>query len=492
MIAVHEARHATAARPAGTEVLPRVTTTLAVGFGVVASLAPGLLPRSPLTQAVLTALLVALALAGVSATRALLRRPGPAVAHAPRTVATRTSHRTAAATRAPHRADIRGRDAGAPGTPERRATGTPEVADRGPVLALTACAVLAGCTAAGLWQNTLRTAMDAPPITPAHWLTWALFSTALLTAPALIARAGRRAPRRTAGGALALGIVAAVLVPHGANAVAAPSSPLPYTRSGSPYSAVPWDSLGIQGRRFVADGSADAVRVYVGLDSAPTLDDRVALALRDLHRTGGLARRHLVLAVPTGSGWLDATATRGLETRFGGDVAVVALQYSAAPSWVTFVTGRERAADSARALFTALERELAQLPDPPRLYVYGQSLGAWGGSAVFADAAEQQRRTCAVLWAGPPAGAVHRPGATVLANRSDPVVHWSPRLLWHAPDLTGTRPDAPVPEWQPVLSFLQTAADLLGALDAPAGHGHRYGADQGTAMGGCAPHLAPK
>ncbi|WP_269821873.1 alpha/beta-hydrolase family protein [Nocardia asteroides] len=436
------------ALPERADPLPRVTTTLATGFAVVASLAPGLLPRGPLTQAVLTALLVALAL---GAARAVPNRD--------------------------------------------RTSGDPsEVADRGAVLALTGCAVLVGCAAAWLWQNTLRAAMAAPLITPAHWALWALFSTALLTAPALLVRGVRLAPRRAAVGALALGVATAVLVPlpPGAQAVASPNSPLPYTRSGSAHSTVAWDSLGTQGRRFVADGSADAVRVYIGLDSARTLDDRVTLALRELRRTGGLARRHLVLAVPTGSGWLDAGAAQGMESRFAGDVAVVALQYSAAPSWVTFVTGRERAAESARALFTALERELTALPDPPRLYVYGQSLGAWGGSAVFADDADQRRRTCAVLWAGPPAGAVHRAGATVLANRSDPVVHWSPRLLWHRPDLTATRPDAPVPEWQPVLSFLQTGADLLGALDAPAGHGHRYGTDQGTALGDCAAHLAPK
>ncbi|WP_245650732.1 alpha/beta-hydrolase family protein [Nocardia harenae] len=454
---------ATVEPAAGNPALPRVTTTLAAGFAVVASLAPGLLPRSPLTQAVLTALLVALALGGTTAARAIVSGIGSTA-----------------------------RPEQAPGRPSSRPGTSSEVTDRAPVFVLTAAAVLAGCTAAAGWQNTLRTAMNTTPATPAHWALWATFTAALLATPVLLVRIVRGAPRRAAIGALTLGVAATVLIPlpHDARAVAAPT--LPYTRSGSAHSTVPWDSLGPQGRRFVADGSAEAVRVYIGLDSAPTLDARVTLALRELQRTGGLARRHLVLAVPTGSGWLDARAARGLETRFGGDVAVVAVQYAAAPSWVTFITGRNKAASSARALFTALEQRLASLPDPPRLYLYGQSLGAWGGSAIFADDAEQRRRTCATLWAGPPANAVHRSGATVLANRSDPVVHWSPRLLWHAPDLSTTRPDAPAPEWHPVLSFVQTGADLLGALDAPAGHGHRYGTDQGTAMGDCAPHLAPK
>jgi hypothetical protein len=36
-----------------------------------------------------------------------------------------------------------------------------------------------------------------------------------------------------------------------------------------------------------------------------------------------------------------------------------------------------------------------------------------------------------------------------------------------------------------VVSFLQASTDLLGALNAQPGHGHRYGTDQGTALGTC-------
>ncbi|MGW1621925.1 alpha/beta-hydrolase N-terminal domain-containing protein [Streptomyces sp. NPDC002172] len=67
------------------------------------------------------------------------------------------------------------------------------------------------------------------------------------------------------------------------------------TLSGSPESAAHWDTLGAQGRNFVgtattrADITAftgrpadDPVRVYVGLRSADTLDERAALAVREL------------------------------------------------------------------------------------------------------------------------------------------------------------------------------------------------------------------
>uniref|UniRef100_UPI00059363A6 alpha/beta-hydrolase family protein n=1 Tax=Nocardia vinacea TaxID=96468 RepID=UPI00059363A6 len=244
-------------------------------------------------------------------------------------------------------------------------------------------------------------------------------------------------------------------------------------------------SLGAEGRKFVTGSPAGPIRVYVGLDSAPDLDSRVALAIRELERSGGFERSNIVLAVPTGSGWIDANAVRGFYERFGGDVALVGMQYSYAPSWVTFVFGRDDAVVYARALFDAVQRRIDTLDHKPKLYVYGQSLGALGGSSIFADDADQDRRTCAVLWAGPPAGRAHRAGATVLANSSDPVVHWSPSLLWRAPELRDVRVDAPVPQWLPVISFLQTSADLLAALNAPPGHGHRYGTDQGTAMGTC-------
>lgn len=437
---------------------PRIGTTLAVGAGTLMSLAPGLLPRTPMAQAVLTGLLVALVLGVAGVGRFILRRCGVA------------------------------------GDLSRW---------RMPVLGATAMLIAAATAHAGHWQNRLRAAMGTPAIGPEYWLWCALGATAIAGALYGLAR-GTAWVVRTLGRTrtIAVGVVVAAAlgllgVPSivdwrrgayaSANAAIDPEVPRPVsaTRSGSADSAVSWPSLGAEGRRFVSGEPLGPVRVYVGVQSAPDLDSRVALAVRELERAGGLTHSHVVIAVPTGSGWIDANAIKGLDERFHGDVALVGLQYSYAPSWATFLFGRDAAAESARALFTAVEQRIAGLAVKPHLHVYGQSLGALGGSAIFADAAEQDRRTCSVLWAGPPVGSVHRTGATVLANSSDPVVHWSPSLLWRAPDLSGARVDAPVPGWLPVVSFLQTTADLLAALDAPPGHGHRYGADQGTALPDC-------
>lgn len=427
--------------------------------GTLASLAPGLLPRTPSAQAIVTALLVLIGLGVAGIVRMVLRW-------------TRFGVERLARWRVPVAVAGAGLIGGAMGYAEH-------------------------------WQNSLRNAMGVAGIGPGYWAQWLAWTVPMVAVVVGVARGVRWVVRRlgrarSIAAGVALGVAAQlVVVPtmvewrRAAYAAAdsfvdpelvQPDSP---TRSGSPVSMASWPSLGAQGRRFVAGTPARAVRVYVGLNSAAGLEARVALAVRELERTGGFERRNLVVTVPTGSGWIDSDAAKGLDARFGGDVALVGLQYSDAPSWVTFVFGRNAAEESARALFRAVEQRISTLPDPPKLYIYGQSLGALGGSAVFTDDADLDRRTCGALWAGPPGGQVRHGRAAVLANASDPVVHWAPSLLWRAPDLTGTRPDAPVPPWFPVVSFLQTSADLLSALDAPAGHGHRYGVDQGTVLPGC-------
>lgn len=394
-----------------------------------------------------------------------------------------------------------GSRAGAPGRVAHRVVSGPAEQSgvlRQVVLAVAIAAVMVAAVHAAEWQNTVRDAMGVARTGPEYWPLWAAGSVVLtVTLVAAGSGIGRVLRRIGWSRGLVMAVVAGLPVAllggpgiagaSGQNADPNLVQPAAVTRSGSAESLVSWSSLGREGQRFVTDGPPGAVRVYVGLRSAPDPAARAALAVRELDRTGGFDRSHLVVAVPTGSGWVDARALRGFGERFGGDVAVVALQYSDLPSWATFILGRGSAAASARALFTAIEDHTATLPDPPRLHLYGQSLGALGGSAVFAGAAEQNRRVCSVLWAGRPGGGGAEPGArtAVLANTSDPVVHWSLDLLWRPPDLTGTRRDAPSPGWVPVASFVQTTADLLGALGAPPGHGHRYGTDQGTAMPGC-------
>src|SRR4051795_7859615 len=193
-----------------------------------------------------------------------------------------------------------------------------------------------------------------------------------------------------------------------------PSAP---ERSGSPGSLVPWDDLGLQGRNFVGTGptpeqlrafsgrpAREPVRAYVGLASGSDVADRAALAVRELQRAGGFDRAVLAVVTTTGTGWVDPAASNSLEYEWNGDTAMVGMQYSYLPSWMSFLVDQVKARDAGRALFDAVYGAWSQLPPTsrPQLYVFGESLGTFGGEAAFSGLADIQNRTDGVLWAGPP------------------------------------------------------------------------------------------
>jgi hypothetical protein len=224
-----------------------------------------------------------------------------------------------------------------------------------------------------------------------------------------------------------------------------------------------------------------AVRAYVGVDEAGGPGGRSRLAVRRLAARGGFARGNLVIAFPTGSGWVDPVGVRAVERRFGGDVATVAVQSTYLPSWAALMVARRDNEDGARALVRAVANRLAAMPpgDRPRLYLLGQSLGVLAATAVPAGSAAAQL-VCGATWTGPPGGEVpDLPGSVVVANVDDPVVSWQRSLLWRRPA------SYPGRVWLPGLTYLATGIDSIGALGAPAGHGHRYGPDQGRLLPDC-------
>jgi len=189
------------------------------------------------------------------------------------------------------------------------------------------------------------------------------------------------------------------------------------------------------------------VRAYVAHAAAADDAGRAALAVETLRRAGGLERGTVLVAVPTGSGWVDGAAVTALEQRLGGDVATVAVQYAERPSWVEFVLGGDAADRSAAAVVAAVRAALP--PDGPRLLLFGESLGA-------AAALPLAPQVDGCLLAGRPGSADDAPtGCAELRNADDPVVRWSTRL-------------------DPV-TFWQVTASLLIAQDAGPDHGHRYG-----------------
>jgi uncharacterized membrane protein len=317
-----------------------------------------------------------------------------------------------------------------------------------------------------------------------------------------------------------------------ADGVEPPASPL---RSGGPGSLVSWASLGRQGRSIAGTGPSAAeiaaftgapatepIRAYAGTVSAEDVEDRAELAVADLERAGGFDRANLLVATTTGSGWLDAGAVDSFEYLTGGDSAMVAMQYSYLPSWLSYLVDQKKAREAGRELFDAVyDRWSKRAPaERPRLFVFGLSLGSFGGETAFSGEYDLRNRTAGALFAGPPnfntlyreftdgrdpgtseVEPVYRDGRTVrftndvaagvapttapwdgtrvlyLQHPSDPIVWWSPRLIWDRPDWLGEPHGRDVLDamiWLPLVTFWQVTADLPLATGVPDGHGHTY------------------
>jgi len=92
--------------------------------------------------------------------------------------------------------------------------------------------------------------------------------------------------------------------------------------AAAPGSGVAWETLSRQGRRNVATAvrpeqiekvmgepaAAEPIRVFVGLESAPTEAERVALAMAELERTGAFDRELLMVISPTGTEYVNYVA----------------------------------------------------------------------------------------------------------------------------------------------------------------------------------------
>jgi len=307
--------------------------------------------------------------------------------------------------------------------------------------------------------------------------------------------------------------------------------------TGSAASLIAWKDLGRQGRRFVASAPSAAelggeagepahtpVRVYVGLNSGETVEERSALALAELIRVGGFDRSILVIITPTGTGWVDPAAISSLEGLHRGDVASVAVQYSYLPSWLSLLAQPESGADSARALFERVYAHWRGLPRDrrPRLYLHGLSLGALNSerSVDVWDIVGDPLH--GAVWSGPPFRSPtwqwvtrnrnpdspawlprFRDGSVIrFANQqgdlddfdaewgplrivylqyaSDPVTFFGPGATYREPEwLSGERgPDvSPRLRWFPIVTMLQLAVDIAAADNAPGGYGHSYAAE---------------
>lgn len=312
-----------------------------------------------------------------------------------------------------------------------------------------------------------------------------------------------------------------------------PSDPL---STGSSASLVEWSQMGNRGREFIATAPSreqiarlhgtnamDPIRVYVGLGAADTHEERAEIALQELLRVGAFDRGTLVVASPTGTGWMDPGANDTLEMLLGGDVATVAVQFSYLTSALALYVHPQRGLDQSKALFDKVYNHWSSLPRErrPRLYVFGLSQGAfnsqstlplldmlgdpingalWVGSPFLSpnwQIMRDRRRPDSHAWRpqfgnGSLARSMNQDGGLEEATNdwgpirliflqyaSDPIVVFSMDSFIRKPDWLDdprARDVSPDLVWVPFVTMLQTALDMMLALQVE-GYGHYYVAE---------------
>ncbi|MGM7671162.1 alpha/beta-hydrolase family protein [Microbacterium sp. A93] len=315
--------------------------------------------------------------------------------------------------------------------------------------------------------------------------------------------------------------------------------PLEPERSGSKASYEPWSTLGAKGQAVVSDGpravdiegatgrpALTPIRAYAGWQEGRDLEATAAAVVAELRRTGGFEREVLLVQTTTGTGWLQEWSASSVEFLTGGNCALATMQYTYLPSGIAFVADRTTPVLAASTLLSAVEAELDTLPPGrrPKLLVGGESLGALGGTAAFDGLEDMIRRVDGAVWSGLPRfagfwtslapfrrrgtpeiapvvdegrhvrfatkpedlvtdftgvpfGPWYGPRIVVAQHASDPVVWWSPELMWRKPDWAKENAGLDVSRtlrWLPWVTFWQVASDMPQSVSVPGGHGHRY------------------
>ena len=422
---------------------------------------------------------------------------------------------------------------------------------------------------AAQWQNSIRELMRLEPVDTAHPLEVGLIALVVfavlmalarlfrLTFHFVAIRVNRFLPRRVSNvisgvAAVALfwsvisGVLFRVSLPVADSIFQAydqliepearqPTDPI---KTGSSASLLAWKELGRWGRQFISSGptredisafterpAREPIRVYVGLRSGETLENRAKLALEELKRVGGFERSVLIVVTPTGTGWVDPAALDSVEYLHDGSVTSVALQYSYLASWLSLLVEPGYGADAARALFKEIYGYWTTLPKDarPRLYLFGLSLGAMNSERSFDLFEVLGDPLDGALWSGPPYSSSlwrsltdrRNPGSPAWLPRfrdgsfvrfmnqhgeyadqtsrlrigwgpmrvvylqyaSDPVTFYDYRSLYREPDwmFPPRGPDvSPELRWYPAVTFLQLTLDVPMATSAPIGYGHVF------------------
>jgi uncharacterized membrane protein len=317
------------------------------------------------------------------------------------------------------------------------------------------------------------------------------------------------------------------------------SPPTVATVSGGPGSVVPFDTLSREGRRFVnmaltrdeiaevmgESAVADPIRLFVGLDTAEEVEDRVDIIMDEMTRTDAFSRKVLCFASPTGSGYINYVLAEALEYLTRGDCAIVTMQYSMLPSSMS-LTRTGLAVEQNRDIMHAITGYLRGMaPEKrPQFVLFGESLGAltmqdiWRRRTVeamdrdFVDSSIFLGTPSATEFAKAwrldpqkidPEGKVleidnygqyldlpddvrDRVRHVLISHYDDPIPKFGTNILVRRPWWLGPPAERPpgVPKsttWRPLVSFILTGIDLLNAMDVVPGtfgrRGHDYRED---------------
>ena len=294
--------------------------------------------------------------------------------------------------------------------------------------------------------------------------------------------------------------------------------------SGGPRSVIDYATLARDGRRFVSlrtpaeqirsvqPEAMEPIRVYSGLHSADTVAERVDLAMADLERLGAFERSNILIMCPSGSGYADYVAAEAIEIYTAGDCASVVIQYGVLPSMLS-LDRVAIGAHSVRLLLDRLDARLREMSEPPRVWMYGESLGARVAQDALqteparVDAQGRLDGVTALVSVGTPGGPSLRnqlqdsPGVVHLDrwqqmngdeqaqlwfidHDADPVTRWDGRLAVKFPRWLHKPRGRNIPDdmnWVPALTWWQVIFDLAFAAQQQSGVfrsiGHDYRAD---------------
>lgn len=167
-----------------------------------------------------------------------------------------------------------------------------------------------------------------------------------------------------------------------------PSPPTMPTVSCGPNSLVDFDAIGKEGRRFVlmtlrtpqitnvmGEAAVDPVRAVIPREG--TIAERADLAAAELEALGAFERSVIVVASPTGVGYVNYVMAEALEYLTRGNCAIVVPQYAMVPSALALNKTGE-GTELQAAVLGAIAQRIHRIPPArrPRLYQFGESLGA--------------------------------------------------------------------------------------------------------------------